>query len=107
MGIERFTGQKAVGSEVTYQKQREVAAMRYLKIEKTAAKVLNYWRSTNGITWILFYTEASTAYVETSGNKINWVGIMIGCQNTGQNVSASFWWFRYNWTADFDPTLHH
>jgi hypothetical protein len=106
MNVQRFTDQKTF-SAVTTQRQREVARFDYIKVEKTAAKVMNCYTSMDGIAWHLFHTEASTTYMETAGNKINWIGIMVGCTNTGKNITAAFWWFRYNWTADFDPTLHY
>jgi hypothetical protein len=89
----------------SYREQREVADYRYLRIEKTAGSVFNYYASRDGLTWSLQFTEGNS-WIESSGT-VNWVGIFIGCNTTNINITASFSWFRYNWTADFDATLHH
>ena len=81
----------------------------YFKIEKTTGKVLNFYLSSDGIKWGLVYTVASTAFVETAGNRVNRVGICAFAylfSSTAFAVNGNFWWFRYNWTPDFDATVN-
>ena len=105
--VAQFTGQTAIGTEViTSISQRALPLLTYFKIEKTTSKALNFYRSEDGISWQLWYSTTSTGYVESAG-RINWVGIVTGnYQGSAFTTVGTFNWFRYNWTADFDPTLH-
>jgi hypothetical protein len=91
----------------SFREQREVADFCYIRIEKTTARVFNFYSSRDGLTWNLEFT-GDNSWIESSGT-VNWVGIFIGCnQNAGQTtITSSFFWFRANWTADYDPTLGH
>jgi hypothetical protein len=104
--VVHFTTQKAAPSEAATGPVREAAEYNYLKIEKTIDRNLNFYVSTDGIGWSLFWTESCASYIESSG-RINWVGIFTGCYDTAKNITADFYWFRYNWTFDYDPTLYH
>jgi hypothetical protein len=106
--VAQFTSQTAIGTEeITSTNQRALPLLTYFKIEKTTSKALNFYRSEDGINWQLWYSTTSTGYVESAG-RINWVGIVTGnYQGSAWTTVGTFNWFRYNWTADFDPTLHH
>lgn len=102
----KFTAQGTQTGQIVYNKQREVATYCYLQVQKDSLKNLYWRRSSDGITWQNFRTELSTTYVETAGNKIDYVGIGIGGWNAATYPAVGLYWFRYNWVSDFDPTLN-
>jgi hypothetical protein len=73
----------------------------YYRLEKTATKKLNAYVSADGIFWRLAWTENSTDYIETAGNKIDKVGFGVDVSYTG-SVTLTTWWWRYNWISDFN-----
>ena len=78
----------------------------WYKLEKTTAKMLNFYISYDGLIWYRVYSAASTAFIETAGNRINQIGIGTLSNVQGMTLHCWFDFFRYNWTADFDATLN-
>lgn len=80
----------------------------YIRISRTAARYIDCYFSQDGISWNLFDHRLATTYLEGTTNRVDWIGICVGGYNGTAAVGpgqTSFYWFRYNWTADFDPTI--
>lgn len=91
-------------SSVPYTQYSAGSPYGFYRLEKTIGDSLWAWYSSDGIAWSKVWGEACSTFIEDSG-VIDKVGLLVKTYGSGSEAVLSFWWFRYNWTADFHPTL--
>ena len=75
----------------------------YYRLRKDSAKNFYADLSQDGVVWSCVWSEAGSTFIESSG-KVDRIGIGVNAYGSGIIAPGVFWFFRYNWTADFDPT---
>jgi hypothetical protein len=81
-------------------------AVMYFKVKKIhdgTQYIIRPEFSNDGVIWIAPWSEHAQDFLESSGT-LNRIGIGVFASSVNTLAQAAFWWFRYNWIADFDPT---
>lgn len=76
----------------------------YYRMRKDAAKKFYADISQDGVMWANVWSEAGSTFIESSG-KVNRIGVGVNANGASVIANGAFWFFRYNWTADFDATI--